>query len=108
MGQYQVAIDYLLSISPEEFDHYYRMLVIAYFYNGDYEDVLAIYQKGMPNGLLACMAYMSYISLQRFDEADAFLIEFTNEIKKGNSIEEIDVFLRYVNDLSMNLSNEEL
>lgn len=108
MGHYQEAIDYLLSISPEEFDHYYRMLVIAYFYNADYEEVLAIYQKGMPNGLIASMAYMSYISLQRFDEADTFLIEFTNEIKKGNSIEEIDVFLRYVNDLSMNLSKEEL
>lgn len=108
IGQYQEAIDYLLSFSSEEFDHYYRMLVIAYFYQGDYEAVLEIYQKGMPNGLIASMAYMSYISLQRFDEADTFLIEFTNEIKKGDSIEEIDVFLRYVNDLSMNLTKEEL
>ncbi len=106
--QYMEAIQYLQSISPVDLDHYYRSLVIAYYYLGDYQAVLEFYSKEMPNGLLAYMAYMSYISLQRFHDADTLLIHFLDEIQKNPQIEELDIFLRFVEELSLNQSIEEL
>lgn len=106
--EYKEAIQYLLSFSPNELDHYYRSLVLAYFYQGDYQAVLDTYQNGMPNGLIAYMAYMSYISMGKFKEADQLFLSFTSEISQGIEIEEADIFLHFVDDLLSNQKKEEL
>ena len=99
--EYLDAIHYLLSIKPEECSIYYKTLVTAYFYHGDYQNVLDIYEKGMPNGLIAYMVYMSMSRLGQEEQANDFLYAFCQKILDDEPIEDIDVFLGFVEDLML-------
>ncbi len=96
---YQEGLDYVLSLHPDVYKDYYRSLVIFYYYLQDYQSVISLKDKAMPNGIVAFMLFISYGMCKQELKAFDFLEEFTSYLET-HDVDDSDIFLSIMSDLS--------
>lgn len=96
--KFEEGIAYIQSLDYRDYDFLDQLLVTLYFYAENYEKVLEIYPDAMPDGIIAHMAFASYISVGKEKEAFDFMVEFAEYLKEYPDIPNAELFIHIMED----------
>lgn len=96
--QFEKGIAYIQMLDYQEYDFLDQFLITFYFYTENYEKVLEIYPDAMPDGIVAHMAFVSYVMLGKEKEAFDFILEFAEYLKEYPDTPNAELFIQIMDD----------